>query len=105
MTLRYQDKKEFYGYNRETMLIFSDNDIKIEYPLLEKILKLYNGNSGEVIDFRILYDEIKDETKILLIIICFKTLIVDVSEKEYSKFIQMHKNRFIEYYNKVMINF
>ena len=102
MSLKYENKKEFSGsYGKTTMLIFSDNKLDEEnYISLEIVLSPYKGHSGESIDIKIFYDDIKDMNMILLIIICFKTLLVDVSKKEYSKFINMHKERFMEYYNK-----
>jgi hypothetical protein len=104
MTLRYETEKEFSGiYNRTTMLIFTDNKIdKENCQLITKIIKLYEGHSGEFIDYKILYDDINYIYKILVIIICFKTLLVDVSKKEYNNFIKSHKNNFMEYYNKVV---
>ncbi len=103
MTLRYENKKEFKGYSRTTILIFSDNRIAEENcRLIKKIVELYRGNSGEFIDYKILYDDINYIYQIFVIIICFKTLIVDVSERKYNKFIKMHKTRFMEYYNKVV---
>lgn len=106
MTLRYENKKEFSeSYGRTTMLIFSDNRIdKENCQIIKKIIKLYHGNSGEYIDFKIIYDDINYIYIILVIIICFKTLLEDVTKKEYSKFIKMHKKRFMEYYMKLFGN-
>lgn len=102
MTLKYEDKKDFSGdYGRTTMLIFSDNRIdEKNYISLEIVLIPYQGHSGESIDIRIFYDDLTGKNMILLIIICFKTLLEDVSKKEYSKFIKMHEERFIKYYNR-----
>jgi hypothetical protein len=104
MTLRFETEKEFLGsYNWTTMLIFSDNRIDEENcPLIKKIIKIYDGHGGEFIDYKILYDDVNYIYKILVIIICFKTLLEDVSKKEYSIFIKMHKTNFMEYYNKVV---
>ena len=80
MTLRYENSKEFSGnYGKTTMLIFTDNRIDEENcMLIKKIIKIYKGHSGEFIDYKILYDDINYIYKILVIIICFKTLLVDV---------------------------
>ncbi len=104
MTLRYENSKEFSGkYGRTTMLIFTDNKIEEKNcQLIKKILKLYKGKSGEFIDYKILYDDINYIYKILVIIICFKTLLEDIKEKNYNNFIKIHKNNFTEYYNKVV---
>ena len=103
MTLKYETKKEFPGkYNTTTMLIFTDNEIEDEnIDLINKILNLYHGNSGEVIEFKILFDDTEVIYKIFVIIICFNTLLADVSNRKYLKFIEMHKKRFMEYYIKV----
>ena len=76
--------KEFSGiYGKTTMLIFTDNIIDEENcDLIKKIIKIYKGHSGEFIDYKILYDDINYIYKIFVIIICFKTLLDDVSKKE-----------------------
>ena len=104
MTLRYKNSKEFSGiYGRTTMLIFTDNKIDEENcQLIKKIIKLYSGNSGEFIDYKLLYDDINYIYKILVIIICFETLLENIKEKNYSNFIKIHKKHFMEYYNKVV---
>ena len=104
MTLRYENSKEFSGfYGKTTMLIFSDNRIDEEnIQLIKKIIKIYRGHSGEFIDYKLLYDDINYIYKILVIIICFKTLLVDVKTREYNIFIKIHKNNFMEYYNRVV---
>ena len=104
MTLRYENSKEFSGkYGRTTMLIFSDNKIdEKNYTFFLKIIKIYRGKSGEFIDYKIIYDDINCIYKILVIIICFKTLLEDIKEKNYNKFVKIHKTNFMEYYNKVV---
>jgi len=104
VTLKYVERKEFPGkYNTTTMLIFTDNEIEEEnLELLYKILKLYQGNNGEVIEYKIIFDDKKIIYTLNVIIICFNTLLSDISKREYQKFIEMHKKRFIEYYNKVL---
>ena len=103
MTLKYVTKKEFPGkYNTTTMLIFTDNEIEEEnLELIYKILKLYQGNSGEVIEYKILFDDKKIIYTINVIIICFKTLLADRRNKDYLKFIELHRKQFMEYYTKV----
>jgi hypothetical protein len=102
MTLRYENRKEFSGkYGKTTMLIFSDNCLnKKDYINLEIVLMPYKGHSGESIEINIFYDDVKNKNMILLIIICFKTLLEDVTKKEYSQFIKMHEERFMKYYNR-----
>ena len=104
MTLKYENSKEFSGnYGKTTMLIFSDNSLdKTDYINLEIVLMPYKGHSGESIEIKIFYDDVRNKNMILLIIICFKTLLEDVSKKEYSNFIEMHRKRFLEYYTRVM---
>ena len=83
------------------MLIFSDNNLDEEnYIKLEMVLMPYKGHNGDSIEIKIFYDNIKSKNMIVLIIICFKTLLEDVSKKEYSKFIKMHEERFMKYYNR-----
>jgi hypothetical protein len=103
VTLKYENSKEFSGnYGKTTMLIFSDNKLDDEnIDLIKKILNLYRGSSGEVIEFKIIFDDNEVIYKILIIIICFNTLLKDISNRNYLKFIEMHKNRFMEYYTKV----
>ena len=102
MTLKYENSKEFSGdYSRTTMLIFSDDSLFGEdYVNLEIVLSPYKGHSGESIEIKIFYDDVKHKNMIVLIIICFNTLLVDVSKKEYSKFIKMQEERFMKYYNR-----
>lgn len=103
MTLKYVDKKELTGkYSTTTILIFTDNQIEEEnIELIYKILKLYQGNSGEVIEYKILFDDIEVIYKIFVIIICFNTLLEDIKNRRYLEFIEMHNKRFMEYYNHV----
>jgi hypothetical protein len=83
------------------MLIFSDKSLnKKDYINLEIVLSPYKGHSGESIEIKIFYDDIEYKNMISLIIICFNTLLEDVSKKEYSKFIKMHHERFMKYYNR-----
>ena len=102
MTLKYENSKEFSGiYGKTTMLIFSDKSLdKKDYINLENVLMPYKGHSGESIEIKIFYDDLGYKNMISLIIICFNTLLVDVSKKEYSKFIKMHEERFMKYYNR-----
>jgi hypothetical protein len=102
MALKYENSKEFSGiYGKTTMLIFSDKSLdKKNYINLEIVLSPYKGHSGESIEIKIFYDDNEYKNMISLIIICFNTLLVDISKKEYSKFIKMHEERFIEYYNR-----
>ena len=104
MTLKYEKTKEFSGvYGKTTMLIFTDNLINRDNcDLIKKIIKIYKGHNGEFIDYKILYDETNYIYQIIVIVLCFKTLLDDVSKKEYNNFIKMHKNQFMEYYNKVV---
>lgn len=103
MTLKYVEKKEFSGeYNTTTMLIYSDNEIEEEnIGLVYKFLNLYQGNSGELIEYKIIFDKSELIYKINVIIICFNTLLADVRKKNYLKFVKMHKKQFNEYYTKV----
>lgn len=103
MTLKYEDKKEYPGkYNRTTMLIFTDNELEDEnIDLTYKILKLYRGNSGETIEYKILFDDTEVIYKIYVIIICFNTLLEDIKNRRYLEFIEMHRKQFTEYYTKV----
>jgi hypothetical protein len=102
MTLKYENSKEFSGiYGKTTMLIFSDKSLnKNDYINLKIVLSPYKGHSGESIEIKIFYDDIEYKNMISLIIICFNTLLVDVSKKEYSQFIKMHEERFMKYYNR-----
>ena len=85
------------------MLIFSDNKIDEDNcELFTKIIKLYQGHSGEFIDYRIIYDEDEYIYKISVIILCFGTLLEDVSKRMYSNFVKLHKKQFMEYYNNVV---
>lgn len=103
MTLKYEDKKEFYGYSRDTVLVFSDDELKEEmYPLIINVLNFYGGFSGEVVDIRLIYDKDKGESLIFLIIICFRTLLVDVDEGEYMDFIRGHCVSFMVFYSEML---
>jgi len=71
MTLKYENEKEFSGkYGKTTMLIFSDNSLdKKDYINLEIVLMPYQGHSGDSIEIKIFYDDIKSKNMIVLIII------------------------------------
>lgn len=99
LTLRYENKKEYQGYSRDTILIFSDDELIEEmHPSLLEKLESYHSDKGEVLEIKIIYDKQKELSLIFLIIICFRTLLVNVSEYKYKKFIQKHKVDFIEFY-------
>jgi hypothetical protein len=89
-------------YNTTAILIFTDNEIEDEnIELLYKILRLYQGNSGETIEYKIIFDDEKIIYTINVIVICFNTLLADINNRDYLKFIELHKQRFMEYYSKV----
>lgn len=102
MTLRYENKKEYQGYSRDTILTFSDDELLEEnYPSIKKKLKKYHGNKGEVIEIKIIYDKKREASLIFLIIICFNTILNDVSDYSYSKFTNRHKIKFMDYYQRI----
>ncbi|MCE5213821.1 MAG: hypothetical protein LLF83_03775 [Methanobacterium sp.] len=89
------------GYLRETILIFTDPDLKEEnYQKVNKLMNSYTGNHGEVIDIKIFKNEKGSGAIIWVVIICFKSLLrlLKVTDENYSNFIEKHKNCLIDYY-------
>jgi hypothetical protein len=93
------------GYVRETILIFTDPDLKKEdYALIKSKLNSYNGNHGEVINIEILKNENGPGAIIQVVIICFKSLLrlLNVTDVYYNNFIDGHQKKFVENYKKII---
>lgn len=93
------------GYVRETILIFTDPELLEEnYQKVKDLLYGYTGNGGLVIKFDILNNEDGPGAIIRMVIICFKSLLrlLEVTDTDYSSFIEKHKKDFIKFYNNVV---
>lgn len=103
MTLRYENKTVYQGYSQDTILTFCDDELEEEmYPSFLKILSNYDGGNGEVVDIKLIYNKERKISQIFLIIICFRTLLSNISEYKYSKFIDNHKTRFTKFYQRAI---
>lgn len=105
MVLKYLQMKEYNhedGYVRETILIYLDPGLQVEdFQKVKDQLKGYTGRHGEVITINILENDEGPGAIILVVIVCFKSLLrlLEVTEEGYSGFIDKHKNDFLIFYN------
>lgn len=103
--LKYENFKEYYGeYVRNMVLIFSDNQITIENKVnVQEILNHYNKLDYEVIEKDVSFDKEKNRYNIILVIICSRWLLKDVTDKSYHDFINKHREKFMKFYEKNVI--
>jgi hypothetical protein len=96
--------KEYHhekGYVRESVLIFTDPELKEEnFHVMKSRLCGYVGSHGEVIHVDILKNEVGSGAIIRVVIVCFKSLLrlLEVDELDYSNFILNHLIRFEKFY-------
>lgn len=91
------------GYVRETMLIYADPDLEEEnFQKVKNRLHGYTGNHGEVINIEILKNEEGPGAIILVVIVCFNSLLrlLEVTDADYGKFISNQQKKFVENYKK-----
>jgi hypothetical protein len=89
------------GYVRETILIYLDPELQVEYfQIVKDKLKGYTGNHGDVINIEILKNEEGPGAIIMVVIVCFKSLLrlLEVTDEGYSGFITKHENDFMTFY-------
>ena len=104
MVLKYLQMKEYNhedGYVRETILIYLDPELQVEYfQIVKDKLKGYTGCHGEVITINILENDEGPGAIILVVIVCFKSLLrlLEVTEEGYFGFIEKHRIKFKNFY-------
>lgn len=94
------------GYVRETILIFTDPDLEEEkFLMMKKKLSGYTGNHGEVIKIEIVNNEDGPGAIIIVVIICFKSLLrlLKVTNRDYSRFITNHRQKIQKLYNHLLL--